>query len=61
MGAEVFHALAKLLKNRGLSTAVGDEGCFAPALNGIEDALESICKAIKDAGYEPGKDVKNTK
>lgn len=58
MGAEVFHALAKLLKKRGLSTAVGDEGGFAPALNGIEDALESICQAIKDAGYEPGKDVK---
>ena len=58
MGAEVFHALAKLLKSRGLSTAVGDEGGFAPALNGIEDALESICQAIKDAGYEPGKDVK---
>ena len=58
MGAEVFHALAKLLKSRGLSTAVGDEGGFAPALNGIEDALESICQAIKDAGYEPGKDIK---
>ena len=58
MGAEVFHALAKLLKSRGLSTAVGDEGGFAPALNGIEDALESICQAIKNAGYEPGKDVK---
>ena len=58
MGAEVFHALAKLLKSRGLSTAVGDEGGFAPALDGIEDALESICQAIKDAGYEPGKDVK---
>ena len=58
MGAEVFHALAKLLKKRGLSTAVGDEGGFAPALNGIEDALESICQAIRDAGYEPGKDVK---
>ena len=58
MGAEVFHALAKLLKSRGLSTAVGDEGGFAPALNGIEDALESICQAIKDAGYEPGTDVK---
>ncbi len=57
MGAEVFHALAKLLKKRGLSTAVGDEGGFAPALNGIEDALESICQAVKDAGYEPGKDV----
>ena len=58
MGAEVFHALAKLLKKRGLSTAVGDEGGFAPALDGIEDALESICQAIRDAGYEPGKDVK---
>lgn len=58
MGAEVFHALAKLLKSRGLSTAVGDEGGFAPALNGIEDALESICQAVKDAGYEPGKDVR---
>ncbi|MBP5456984.1 MAG: phosphopyruvate hydratase [Paludibacteraceae bacterium] len=58
MGAEVFHNLAKLLKKRGLSTAVGDEGGFAPNLNGVEDALESICQAIKDAGYEPGKDVK---
>ena len=58
MGAEVFHALAKLLKSRGLSTAVGDEGGYAPALNGIEDALDNICQAIRDAGYEPGKDVK---
>ena len=58
MGAEVFHALAKLLKGRGLSTAVGDEGGFAPNFNGIEDALDSIIQAIKDAGYEPGKDVK---
>lgn len=58
MGAEVFHALAKLLKKRGLSTAVGDEGGFAPAFDGIEDALDSIIQAIKDAGYEPGKDVK---
>ena len=58
MGAEVFHALAKLLKGRGLSTAVGDEGGFAPDFNGIEDALDSIIQAIKDAGYEPGKDVK---
>ena len=58
MGAEVFHNLAKLLKKRGLSTAVGDEGGFAPALNGIEDALQIICDAIKAAGYEPGKDVK---
>ncbi len=58
MGAEVFHALAKLLKGRGLSTAVGDEGGFAPKFNGIDDALDSIVQAIKDAGYEPGKDVK---
>ena len=58
MGAEVFHALAKLLKKRGLSTAVGDEGGFAPALNDTEDALSIICEAIKEAGYEPGKDVK---
>ena len=58
MGAEVFHALAKLLKKRGLSTAVGDEGGFAPKFDGIEDALDSIIQSIKDAGYEPGKDVK---
>ncbi len=58
MGAEVFHNLAKLLKARGLSTAVGDEGGFAPALDGIEDALTIICDAIKAAGYKPGDDVK---
>ncbi len=58
MGAEVFHTLAKLLKKRGLSTAVGDEGGFAPALNDTEDALSIICDAIKEAGYEPGKDVR---
>lgn len=57
MGAEVFHALKKVLKARGLSTAVGDEGGFAPALNGTEDALNSILEAIRTAGYEPGKDV----
>ena len=57
MGAEVFHALKKVLKGRGLSTAVGDEGGFAPALNGTEDALNSILEAIRAAGYEPGKDV----
>ena len=57
MGAEVFHALKKVLHDRGLSTAVGDEGGFAPALNGTEDALNSIMAAIKAAGYEPGKDV----
>ena len=57
MGAEVFHALKKVLHDRGLSTAVGDEGGFAPALDGTEDALNSIMAAIKAAGYEPGKDV----
>ena len=57
MGSEVFHNLAKLLKARGLSTAVGDEGGFAPDFNGIEDALDAIMEAIKAAGYEPGKDV----
>ncbi len=58
MGAEVFHNLAKLLKARGLSTAVGDEGGYAPDFDGIEDALNTIVEAIKKAGYEPGKDVK---
>jgi len=57
MGAEVFHALKKVLHDRGLSTAVGDEGGFAPAVEGTEDAIESILQAIKAAGYEPGKDV----
>ena len=57
MGAEVFHALKKVLKDRGLSTAVGDEGGFAPNLEGTEDALNSILAAIKAAGYESGKDV----
>jgi enolase len=57
MGAEVFHSLKKVLKERGLSTAVGDEGGFAPALNGTEDALDSIIKAITAAGYKPGADV----
>lgn len=55
MGAEVFHALKKVLHDRNLSTAVGDEGGFAPALNGTEDALESILKAIELAGYKPGR------
>ena len=58
MGAEVFHNLAKILKGRGLSTAVGDEGGFAPNLKGTEDALETIVKAIEAAGYKPGADVK---
>ncbi len=57
MGAEVFHALKAVLKGRGLSTAVGDEGGFAPVLNGTEDAIESILTAIKNAGYEPKKDI----
>ena len=57
MGAEVFHALKKVLHDRGLSTAVGDEGGFAPSLAGTEDALDSIMAAIRSAGYEPGKDV----
>jgi enolase len=57
MGAEVFHALKKVLKDRGLSTAVGDEGGFAPTLEGTEDALNSILAAIKAAGYLPGKDI----
>ena len=57
MGAEVFHALKKVLHGRGLSTAVGDEGGFAPALAGTEDALDSIMAAIAAAGYEAGKDV----
>ncbi|MBP3383811.1 MAG: phosphopyruvate hydratase [Tidjanibacter sp.] len=57
MGAEVFHNLKKVLHARGLSTAVGDEGGFAPVLDGTEDAIESILKAIEAAGYVPGKDV----
>ncbi len=57
MGAEVFHALQKVLKGRGCSTAVGDEGGFAPALKGIDDALDCIIEAIKAAGLEPGKDI----
>jgi len=57
MGAEVFHSLKKVLKERNLSTAVGDEGGFAPELKGTEDALESILKAIELAGYKPGSDV----
>ena len=57
MGTEVFHALKKVLHDRGLSTAVGDEGGFAPKLKGTEDALDSIIQAIKAAGYEPGTQV----
>ncbi len=55
MGAEVFHHLKKVLHDRGLSTAVGDEGGFAPKLDGTEDALNSIIQAIKNAGYKPGR------
>lgn len=57
MGVEVFQSLKKLLHSRGLSTAVGDEGGFAPTLNGVEDALDMIMQAIDSAGYLPGKDV----
>jgi enolase len=56
-GAEVFHALKSVLKARGLSTAVGDEGGFAPNLNGVEDALETIGKAVEKAGYKLGEDI----
>ncbi len=57
MGAEVFHNLKKVLKKAGYSTNVGDEGGFAPNLKSNEEALEVILQAIKNAGYEPGKDV----
>ena len=57
MGAEVFHALKRVLKNMGLSTAVGDEGGFAPMLNSTEEALDLIITAINDAGYFPKKDI----
>ena len=56
-GAEIFHALKKILKERGLETAVGDEGGFAPRFDGTEDGVETIIKAIEAAGYVPGKDV----
>jgi enolase len=56
-GTEIFHALKGVLKGRGLSTAIGDEGGFAPKLNSAEDALESIAEAVKLAGYQFGKDV----
>ena len=57
MGTEIFHSLKNVLKSKGLSTSVGDEGGFAPKLEGIEDALESIKKAVEDAGYSFGKDI----
>jgi enolase len=58
MGSEVFHHLKKVLHDRNLSTAVGDEGGFAPALKGTEDAIETIALAIKNAGYTFGNDIK---
>lgn len=58
MGVEVFHALKSVLAKRHLSTAVGDEGGFAPELTGTEDALDCLMQAIRRAGYEPGKDVR---
>ena len=57
MGAEVFSALKSVLKEHGYSTGVGDEGGFAPALNGIEEALDILVQAIKAAGYTPGTDI----
>ena len=56
-GTEVFHTLKKILHDRGLSTAVGDEGGFAPAFEGTEDGVETILKAIEKAGYKPGVDI----
>lgn len=57
MGAEVFHSLKSVLKARGLSTAVGDEGGFAPNFEGTEDALDTVLQAIEKAGYKPGSDM----
>ena len=57
MGTEVFHALKKVLKGKGLSTSVGDEGGFAPNLKSNTEAIEMILQSIKDAGYEAGKDI----
>lgn len=58
MGAEVFHSLKKVLKGKGLNTAVGDEGGFAPNLASNEEAIQTILEAIEKAGYKPGEDVK---
>ena len=58
MGAEVFHALKSVLNSKGLNTAVGDEGGFAPNLASNEDAIKTIIEAIEKAGYKPGEDVK---
>ncbi len=57
MGSEIFHHLKKVLHDRNLSTAVGDEGGFAPTLDGTEDALDTILQAIKNAGYKPEEEV----
>jgi enolase len=57
MGCEVFHALKKVLKEKGLSTSVGDEGGFAPKLESAQAALDSICLAVKQAGYKLGRDI----
>lgn len=57
MGAEIFHVLKSLLSDAGMSTAVGDEGGFAPAINSSDEALSYITKAIESAGYKPGEDV----
>ena len=57
IGAEVFHSLKGILRSKGHSTAVGDEGGFAPILSGVDEALQLIVQAIEAAGYRPGKDV----
>src|SRR5947209_13446358 len=57
MGAEIFHSLKKVLHDRGLSTAVGDEGGFAPNLKSSDDALEALAQAVEGAGYELGEQV----
>src|SRR5699024_7338639 len=57
IGAEIFHALKKVLQHKGLNTAVGDEGGFAPDLRSNEEALETICEAIEAAGYNVGDDI----
>ena len=57
MGSEIFHSLKKVLKSRGLSTSVGDEGGFAPKLNGTEDAIETIHTAVNNSGYKFGEDI----
>ena len=56
-GTEIFHSLKKILHDRGLSTAVGDEGGFAPTFEGTEDALDTVMQAIEKAGYKPGEEV----